>query len=114
MPMPKARAATLHALAEATGGGAMALDPELTGPRHGPRLRGVPGIGPWTADYVVMRALGDPDILLATDLGVRRAARSLDLDLNGGRPDWAPWRVLCHPSLVGGAAMSLPRRYQHS
>ena len=92
MPMPKARAATLHALAEATGGGAMALDPGADRAVARAALRGVPGIGPWTADYVVMRALGDPDILLATDLGVRRAARSLDLDLNGGRPDWAPWR----------------------
>jgi AraC family transcriptional regulator of adaptative response / DNA-3-methyladenine glycosylase II len=55
-------------------------------------LRAVPGLGPWTTGYVVMRALGDPDVLLATDLGVRRAARSLDLDLTGGRPDWAPWR----------------------
>jgi AraC family transcriptional regulator, regulatory protein of adaptative response / DNA-3-methyladenine glycosylase II len=92
MPMPKARSATLHALAEATGSGAMALDPGADRAVARAALRGVPGIGPWTADYVVMRALGDPDILLATDLGVRRAARSLDLDLNGGRPDWAPWR----------------------
>jgi AraC family transcriptional regulator, regulatory protein of adaptative response / DNA-3-methyladenine glycosylase II len=92
MPMPKARAATLHALAEATGGGAMALDPGADRAVARAALGEVPGIGPWTADYVVMRALGDPDILLATDLGVRRAARSLDLDLNGGRPDWAPWR----------------------
>jgi len=92
MPMPKARAATLHALADATGGGTMALDPG--GDRAATRaaLRAVPGIGQWTADYVVMRALGDPDILLATDLGVRHAARSLDLDLGDGRPDWAPWR----------------------
>ena len=90
--MPKARAATLRAFAEATGGGAMALDPGADRTVARAALRGVPGIGPWTADYVVMRALGDPDILLATDLGVRRAAGSLDLDLSGGRPDWAPWR----------------------
>ena len=92
MPMPKARAATLRALADATGGGAMTLDPGADRATARAALHAVPGIGPWTADYVVMRALGDPDILLATDLGVRRAARSLDLDLSGGRPDWAPWR----------------------
>ena len=92
MPMPKARAATLRALADATGGGAMTLDPGADRAAARAALRAVPGIGPWTADYVVMRALGDPDVLLATDLGVRRAARSLDLDLSGGRPDWAPWR----------------------
>ena len=92
MPMPKARAATLRALADATGGGAMTLDPGRTGPRPGPRCTQCPASVRGRPDYVVMRALGDPDILLVTDLGVRRAARSLDLDLSGGRPDWAPWR----------------------
>jgi AraC family transcriptional regulator of adaptative response / DNA-3-methyladenine glycosylase II len=39
-----------------------------------------------------MRAIGDPDVLLASDLGVRKAAQSLDIELTDGRPDWAPWR----------------------
>jgi AraC family transcriptional regulator of adaptative response / DNA-3-methyladenine glycosylase II len=39
-----------------------------------------------------MRALGDPDVLLDTDLGVRAAAAEFDIDLRSGRPDWAPWR----------------------
>ena len=52
----------------------------------------MPGIGPWTADYLRMRAMADPDVLLASDLVVRRAAADLGLDLRGGRPDWAPWR----------------------
>jgi AraC family transcriptional regulator of adaptative response / DNA-3-methyladenine glycosylase II len=57
----------------------------------------LPGIGPWTAGYVAMRALGDPDVFLAEDLGVRHALRRL-----GGPDDprraralaaaWAPWR----------------------
>ena len=55
-------------------------------------LLAMPGIGPWTADYLRMRTIGDPDVLLATDLGVRRAAGDLGVDLTGGRPDWAPWR----------------------
>ena len=54
----------------------------------------IPGIGPWTADYIALRALGHPDIHLPTDVGVRNALTAL------GRPDidadiaqtWAPWR----------------------
>ena len=51
----------------------------------------LPGIGPWTADYLLIRALGDPDVLLASDLGVRHAAAALELDLTAGS-EWAPWR----------------------
>jgi len=82
--MPKARAATLHALAQATGGGTMTLDPGADRVATRAALRAVPGVGPWTAEYVVMRALGDPDILLTTDLGVRHAAGSLDPDIHPG------------------------------
>jgi AraC family transcriptional regulator of adaptative response / DNA-3-methyladenine glycosylase II len=92
LPMPKARAETLRVLAEALAAGGLALDPGADRAAARAALRAVPGLGPWTTGYVLMRALGDPDVLLATDLGVRRAARSLDLDLTGGRPDWAPWR----------------------
>ena len=41
------------------------------------RLLALPGIGPWTADYVAMRALGHPDVFLPTDIGVRNAVRRL-------------------------------------
>ena len=44
------------------------------------------GIGPWTAQYVVMRGLGDPDIFLDGDLGVKHALAALDLDSVGIRP----------------------------
>ena len=43
-------------------------------------LLGLPGIGPWTADYVAMRALGHPDVFLPTDIGVRDALRGLGRD----------------------------------
>jgi AraC family transcriptional regulator of adaptative response / DNA-3-methyladenine glycosylase II len=61
-------------------------------------LRSISGIGDWTAGYVALRALGEPDAFLPTDLGVRRGAAAL------GLPDdpaalaahadrhWAPWR----------------------
>jgi AraC family transcriptional regulator of adaptative response / DNA-3-methyladenine glycosylase II len=39
-----------------------------------------------------MRAMGDTDVLLSTDLGVRKSADKLGADLADGRPDWAPWR----------------------
>jgi AraC family transcriptional regulator of adaptative response / DNA-3-methyladenine glycosylase II len=74
LPMPRARATALVGLAAALDGG---LAP-------GPGLAALPGIGPWTAGYVAMRA-GDRDVLLAGDAGVRRALRRL------GRPDAPAW-----------------------
>jgi AraC family transcriptional regulator of adaptative response / DNA-3-methyladenine glycosylase II len=59
-------------------------------------MLGLRGIGPWTADYVAMRALGDPDAFLPTDIGVRNAGRDLGM---GELPEvversrsWRPWR----------------------
>ena len=40
-------------------------------------LLALPGIGPWTADYVAMRALGHPDVFLPTDLAIRRVLADL-------------------------------------
>jgi AraC family transcriptional regulator of adaptative response / DNA-3-methyladenine glycosylase II len=97
-PMPAARRRTLRALAEAVATGRLHLDPGADRAETEARLLQIPGIGPWTAQYVALRALGDPDVLLATDLGVRRGAAAL------GLPDdpvtlaahaskhWAPWR----------------------
>ncbi|HEX5192215.1 MAG TPA: AlkA N-terminal domain-containing protein [Solirubrobacteraceae bacterium] len=95
--MPRSRARTLHALTTALA------DREIVLERNGDRahvraqLLALPGIGPWTADYVVMRALGDTDVFLATDLGVRRALQRLGVD---GEPAaaatlaqrWRPYR----------------------
>ena len=55
----------------------------------------LPGIGPWTADYVAMRALGHPDVFLPTDLGVRTALTRLGHDPAteiARAPEWSPWR----------------------
>ena len=92
LPMPRARGRTVNALANATLSG-LELDPGAD--RHEVRatLLALPGIGPWTADYLRMRTMSDPDVLLAGDLVVRRAAADLDIDLTDGRPDWAPWRT---------------------
>jgi len=96
--MPAARRRTLRALAEAVGSGRIALDPGADRAETEARLLEIPGIGPWTAQYVALRALGDPDVLLATDLGVRRGAAALGLPSDAAglvahaREHWAPWR----------------------
>ena len=92
LPMPRARGRTVRALAQAFADGDLALDPGVDRDAERARLLALPGIGPWTADYLRMRALGDPDVLLSGDLGVRRAAAALGVDLTAGDGDWAPWR----------------------
>jgi AraC family transcriptional regulator of adaptative response / DNA-3-methyladenine glycosylase II len=92
LPMPRARGRTLLALAAAVASGEIDLTAAADGAAARATLLRVPGIGPWTADYVCMRALGDPDVLLATDLGVRKAAAALSLPLDDGQHRWAPWR----------------------
>ena len=59
------------------------------------RLLEITGIGPWTADYIALRALGDPDVFLPTDIGVRDALRLLDRDPAEAATlaeAWRPWR----------------------
>ena len=92
LPMPRARARALVALAQQSADGSVTLDAGADRADTRAALLAVPGIGAWTADYLRMRALGDPDVGLVTDLGVRSAAAALGIDLAGGRPDWAPWR----------------------
>jgi Adenosine deaminase len=96
--MPAARRRTVRALAAAVAEGRLSLDPGADRDETYARLTEIPGIGPWTAQYLGLRALGDPDVLMATDLGVRRGARAAGLpddpaDLaRYGREHWAPWR----------------------
>lgn len=55
-------------------------------------LLAVKGIGPWTADYVLMRVLGHPDVLLTSDLVLRQGAELLGIgDLRGAATRWSPW-----------------------
>jgi AraC family transcriptional regulator of adaptative response / DNA-3-methyladenine glycosylase II len=97
LSMPAARRRTVRALAAALADGSVALGAGADRESTYGRLREIPGIGPWTAGYVALRALGDPDVLLADDLGVRRAARSLGLPddpaaLRLRAEAWRPWR----------------------
>ena len=84
------RVTTLRAAADAVAGGALVLDPTADREATRARLAAIPGIGPWTVDYVAMRALGDPDAFPATDLVVRRA---LDGTAPARSDRWRPWRA---------------------
>ena len=87
--LTKTRAATLRTLADAVASGRVDLDATADRTEVRASLAALPGIGPWTVEYVAMRALRDPDAFPATDLVLRRA-----LD---GRPAgaeaWRPWRA---------------------
>ena len=80
LPMPRARGRTLTGLAAAVADGSIALDTGADREELVQRLVALPGIGPWTARYTVMRGLGDPDVFLDTDLGVRHALDRLGID----------------------------------
>jgi AraC family transcriptional regulator of adaptative response / DNA-3-methyladenine glycosylase II len=100
---PARRRQTLQALARLLAEGEIAIDPGSDRDEVRARLLTVPGIGPWTADYIAMRALADPDAFLPTDLGVRRALERLaDPALRDGctplaaarvAERWRPWRA---------------------
>ncbi|MDQ1653597.1 MAG: AraC family transcriptional regulator [Cryptosporangiaceae bacterium] len=93
LPMPQARAATLRAVSTAIATGAIDLDPGADPEEAHRGLLAIPGIGPWTAGYLTMRALGLPDVLLDTDLAVRRGATALGItDLTAHAERWRPWR----------------------
>lgn len=95
--MPAARRATLRRLAAAVAAGEVDLEPGGDRQETRRRLLTLPGVVAWTADYVALRALGDPDVLLPTDVAVRRGAAALGLPTS---PDtlysyadrWRPWR----------------------
>jgi AraC family transcriptional regulator, regulatory protein of adaptative response / DNA-3-methyladenine glycosylase II len=95
--MPAARRDTLRALAVAVADGTIDLSLGADRTELVERLGRLRGIGPWTTGYIAMRALGDPDVLLSTDLGVRHGAGRLGLPTTasglaarGAR--WRPWR----------------------
>jgi AraC family transcriptional regulator of adaptative response / DNA-3-methyladenine glycosylase II len=96
--VPASRARALRALASAVASGAITLVPEADRERTVRDLEALPGVGPWTAAYVAMRALGDPDAIPLTDLGLRRGLGMLGADMSPAAvaaraQRWRPWRA---------------------
>ena len=98
LAMPRARARALLGLAAALADGSLTLDAGADRESTEQALLALPGIGPWTASYVALRALGDPDAFVPGDIGVRNALRRLG---HPGDPRgtaalaerWRPWRA---------------------
>jgi AraC family transcriptional regulator, regulatory protein of adaptative response / DNA-3-methyladenine glycosylase II len=108
-PVPARRQQTLHQLAARLADGRLRLDPGADRAEAERQLREIPGIGPWTAGYIRMRALSDPDVFLGGDLGVRHGL------IRAGLPDdvvtaataadaWRPWRSYAQMHLWALAA----------
>jgi AraC family transcriptional regulator, regulatory protein of adaptative response / DNA-3-methyladenine glycosylase II len=97
LPMPRSRGRALVGLADALASGAVVLAPGADREEAAARLLALPGIGPWTAGYIGMRALSDPDAFPPGDAGVLRALRLLGQRADPGSDDgtaqaWRPWR----------------------
>ena len=97
--LPGARAAALRAFARAVAGGSLDLAAFSDLDDAVAKLTALPGIGEWTAQYVAMRALREPDAFPAGDLGVRRALAGPDgtlpreRDVLARAERWRPWRA---------------------
>ncbi|WP_166346764.1 DNA-3-methyladenine glycosylase 2 family protein [Phytoactinopolyspora limicola] len=111
-PMPRRRQHTLHELSSRLADGRVRLDPGVDRTEAEEQLLAIPGIGPWTASYVRLRALSDPDVFLPSDLGVQHGLRRLGLPADERAAArlaerWRPWRsyALMH---IWAAAAHLP------
>jgi AraC family transcriptional regulator of adaptative response / DNA-3-methyladenine glycosylase II len=94
---PASRIAAIVGVAEALASGALRTDATMPVEELTASLVALPGVGPWTAGYLAMRVLGNPDVLLTTDLVMLQSATRLGLPATArglaehGRR-WAPWR----------------------
>jgi AraC family transcriptional regulator of adaptative response / DNA-3-methyladenine glycosylase II len=108
-PMPARRQRTMHELTARLAGGRLRLDPGADRAEAERELTAIPGIGSWTAGYVRMRALSDPDVLLADDLGVRHGLARAGLPTDSAAATkvaeaWRPWRSYAQMHLWALAA----------
>ncbi|CAM5486756.1 DNA-3-methyladenine glycosylase II OS=Tsukamurella paurometabola OX=2061 GN=alkA PE=4 SV=1 [Tsukamurella paurometabola] len=86
---PRARVTAIRSVAVEIAEGRLTLHPGMTRAEARDVLLRLSGVGPWTADYVAMRLLADPDTLLSSDLVVAKGAAALDLDIATNH--WSPW-----------------------
>jgi AraC family transcriptional regulator, regulatory protein of adaptative response / DNA-3-methyladenine glycosylase II len=90
----RARAETIRGLARAVCDGQISFERIADTNAFLSRLREIPGIGDWTAQYVAMRALGETDAFPASDLGLRRAlSLQSPRELQQRAEEWRPWRA---------------------
>lgn len=112
---PAARIRAITGAAAALAAGDLVLTPGDDGADQRAALLAMPGIGPWTADYVRMRVLGDPDVTLPGDVAVRSGAAALGIPSDPkGFAAWAerlaPWRSYLTAHLWRAAPPSRPRK----
>ena len=112
--MPAGRRRAVVALAHAVDAGDVVIDPGADPAELRRSLVALPGIGPWTAEYVAMRALRDPDAFMPTDLGIRRGAVALGLPddpthLRDMTEHWRPWRSYAMAHLWAMPAAATPQ-----
>ncbi|MFF0449770.1 AlkA N-terminal domain-containing protein [Streptomyces sp. NPDC004609] len=98
LALPRSRRTTLTTLVAALAEGTLSLGVDSDWDEARARLGALPGFGPWTVEVIAMRALGDPDAFLPTDLGMRRAAAHVGLPatpaaLTAHAAAWRPWRA---------------------
>lgn len=102
------RAQTIADLSRALALGELVLDAGSNPESSAARLQTIPGIGPWTTQYIAMRALRDPDALPASDLGLMKAlAVKRPREVIDAAQAWRPWRAyaalhLWHSLKAGG------------
>ena len=97
IPIPRSRGRALVGMCASLADGTIDLTIGADRARARAQMLLAFGIGPWTADYVLIRALREPDAFLPTDLGVRHGAARLGLptapaDIAAHSERWAPWR----------------------
>ncbi|MCG5214737.1 DNA-3-methyladenine glycosylase 2 family protein [Streptosporangium sp. KLBMP 9127] len=98
LALPQARRTTLITMIDALAGGEIDLSVGGDWRQARAQLSALPGVGPWTVETIAMRALGDPDAFVPTDLGIRLAARDIGLPdtpaaLTHRAAAWRPWRA---------------------
>jgi AraC family transcriptional regulator of adaptative response / DNA-3-methyladenine glycosylase II len=108
--LPRQRAGALRALAAALAGGKLDLAPGADPEAARAALIALPGIGPWTTELILLRALGEPDAFPAGDLGLQ-SALGVDAEALARRAErWRPWRGYAAMLLWTAPEDGRPRR----
>jgi AraC family transcriptional regulator of adaptative response / DNA-3-methyladenine glycosylase II len=104
--------ATIHTVAAVFDGRERSLSPGADRGEVRRELLSIKGVGPWTADYVAMRALGHPDIFLGGDLVAARASQALGMTTKTIEAT-SPWRsYLTHHLWAASASLQKPKKPQ--